>query len=217
MLPLAAAVLGAALGPWSARATVRLTTRGAGAVQGRGRVVGTAVLTAVLLAGGAALVGARPVLVGVLWLAAAGVVLAGVDLATHRLPDAVTLPALAVLLASTGVDALVTGSGSRALAGLACGAVTFAVAALVRLAAPAGLGFGDVKLLAPLGVLLGWLGGGTLVVVGVFLGLLVGALVSIGLLVTRRAGWRSAVPFGPPLLVGAALAAALAPALTGPL
>jgi leader peptidase (prepilin peptidase)/N-methyltransferase len=217
VLPLAAALLGAALGPWLARATVRASTRDPGAVPGRGRVVVTAGLTAALLAGGAALVGARPMLVGLLWLAAAGVVLAGVDLATHRLPDAVTLPALAVLLASTGVDALVTGSGSRALAGLVLGAVAFGGAALVRLAAPAGLGFGDVKLLAPLGVLLGWLGGGTLVVVGVFLGLLVGAVVSLGLLATRRAGWRSAVPFGPPLLVGAVLACALAPTLSGPL
>jgi hypothetical protein len=47
------------------------------------------------------------------------------------------------------------------------------------------------------------------VLTGVFLGLLVGALVSVVLLVTRRAGWRSALPFGPPLLTGAVLALAL--------
>lgn len=222
MLPLgllatAAGLLGAALGPWLARVTVRAAARDRAAAPGRVRVVLTAVLTAALLAGAAALLGPRPALVGVLWLAAAGVVLAGVDLATHRLPDAVTLPALAVLLAATGVDAVVTGSGARALSGLWLGAVTFGVAALVRLAAPAGLGFGDVKLLAPLGVLLGWVGGGTLVVVGVFLGLVVGALASLVLLACGRARWRSAVPFGPPLLVGAALACALAPGLTGPL
>ena len=35
------------------------------------------------------------------------------------------------------------------------------------------------------------------------------ALVSVVLLATRRAGWRTAVPFGPPLLAGAALALAL--------
>jgi leader peptidase (prepilin peptidase) / N-methyltransferase len=43
----------------------------------------------------------------------------------------------------------------------------------------------------------------------VFLGLLVGALVSVVLLVTRRARWRSAIPFGPPLLARAVLALAL--------
>jgi leader peptidase (prepilin peptidase) / N-methyltransferase len=44
----------------------------------------------------------------------------------------------------------------------------------------------------------------------VFLGLLTGALVSFGLLVTRRAGWRTAIPFGPPLLAGAVLALVVA-------
>ena len=52
--------------------------------------------------------------------------------------------------------------------------------------------------------------GGSLVVTGVFLGLLLGAVGSLVLLALRRAGWRSAVPFGPPLLVGAGLALALA-------
>jgi leader peptidase (prepilin peptidase) / N-methyltransferase len=45
---------------------------------------------------------------------------------------------------------------------------------------------------------------------GIFLGLLGGALVSVVLLATRRAGWRTAVPFGPPLLAGAVLALTLA-------
>jgi leader peptidase (prepilin peptidase)/N-methyltransferase len=46
--------------------------------------------------------------------------------------------------------------------------------------------------------------------VGVFLGLLTGAVVSLVLLATRRAGWRTALPFGPPLLTGAVIALALA-------
>lgn len=210
MLPLAAGLLGLALGPWLARATVRLAARDRGAVPGRARVAVTAVLTGVLLAGAAALTGARPVLAGVLWLAAAGVVLAGVDVAVHRLPDVVTLPALAVLAAAVAVDALVEGTGRRALTGALLGAAAFAVGVVLRLLAPAGLGFGDVKLLAPLGLLLGWWGGGPLVLTGVLLGLLAGAAGSLVLLATRRAGWRTAVPFGPPLLVGAAAALALA-------
>jgi leader peptidase (prepilin peptidase) / N-methyltransferase len=35
-------------------------------------------------------------------------------------------------------------------------------------------------------------------------------VVSLALLATRRAGWRTRVPFGPPLLVGAYLALWLA-------
>lgn len=210
VLPLAAGLLGAALGPWLARATVRFATRTPDAAPGRLRVGVTAVLTAALLAGAAALTGPRPLLVGVLWLTAAAVVLAGVDLASHRLPDVVTLPALVVLLASVVVDAAVEGTVQRALDGVVLGAAAFAVAAVARLLAPAGLGFGDVKLMAPLGLLLGWRDGGSLVVTGVFLGLLLGAVGSLVLLALRRAGWRSAVPFGPPLLVGAGLALALA-------
>ena len=59
-----------------------------------------------------------------------------------------------------------------------------------------------MKLLGLLGLLLGWVGWGVLLA-GVFLGLLTGALVSLALLATRRAGWRTALPFGPPLLAGA--------------
>ncbi|MCO7219551.1 A24 family peptidase [Klenkia sp. PcliD-1-E] len=210
MLALAAGLLGAALGPWLARATVRLSRRDAAAAPGRTRTVLTALLTGVVLAGAAALTGPRPLLAGVLWLGAAAVVLAGVDLAVHRLPDVVTLPALAVLLGAVAVDALVEGSGVRALSGALLGAAAFAVGVVLRLVAPAGLGFGDVKLLAPLGVLLGWWGGGALVVAGLFLGLFLGAGGSLALLATRRAGWRTAVPFGPPLLLGAAVAVVLA-------
>ena len=61
---------------------------------------------------------------------------------------------------------------------------------------------GDVKLL-------GWVGWGVLLA-GVFLGVLTGAAVSLVLLATRRAGWRTAIPFGPPPLAGAVAALALA-------
>ncbi|MEI4270884.1 prepilin peptidase [Klenkia sp. LSe6-5] len=206
LLPLVAGLVGAALGPWLARSTVRLATRDGTATAGRVRAALTTAVGAGVLAGAAVLVGPRPVLLGVLWLCAAGLVLAGVDLVSHRLPDVVTLPALGALLLATGVDAVVTGDGRRALDGVLLGAAAFVVAALVRWAVPAALGFGDVKLLAPLGVLLGWRGGGSLVLAGVFVGLLLGASVSLVLLATGRAGWRSAVPFGPPLLVGAAVA-----------
>jgi leader peptidase (prepilin peptidase) / N-methyltransferase len=61
-----------------------------------------------------------------------------------------------------------------------------------------------VKLLGLLGLVLGWFGWGVLMT-GVFLGLLTGASVSLALLATGRVGWRSAIPFGPPLLAGAVL------------
>lgn len=213
------------LGPWLAGVTVRLVAgyRVAGhpgAVTAPGvrtrrtasaRVsVSTALVTAVLFAGAALLTGPRPVLVGLVWVAGSAVVLAGVDTAVHRLPDVVVLPALGVLAAAVVVDAVAVGTAQPALDGLWCALVAFGVAALLRLLRPDALGFGDVKLLAVLGLALGWRGGGALLVTGVFLGLLAGALGALVLVALRRAGWRSAVPFGPPLLVGTAAAFALA-------
>ncbi len=80
---------------------------------------------------------------------------------------------------------------------------------LAALAAPSGLGLGDVKLLAQLGLLLGWAGCGVLHD-GVYNGLHAGAAGSLLLVAAGRAGWRTAVPFGPPLLLGAVLALLLA-------
>jgi leader peptidase (prepilin peptidase)/N-methyltransferase len=71
-----------------------------------------------------------------------------------------------------------------------------------------GLGFGDVKLAAVLGFLLGWFGWPTLLA-GVVLPHLINGPVAIWLLVARRAGRRTALPFGPALLAGAALAITL--------
>ena len=202
---LAAAVLAAlALGPWLARAAGRLSSRRLGVPA---TVLMTVVL-AVLLAGAAATAGWRPALLGLGWAAAAGVVLAAVDLAAHRLPDVVTYPAAVVCAVAFVADAAVTGSWAALVRALLAAAASGAVAGLAWLAVPAGLGLGDVKLLALLGLVLGWAGWG-LLLAGVFLGLVVGSVVSLVLIATRRAGWRTALPFGPPLLVGAVLAVAL--------
>lgn len=203
-----AAVLGALLGPWLAAITVRLATRDPAAVPSRRRAAGTAVLAAAALAAGPALAGVRPAAAALAWLGGAAVVLAGVDLACHRLPDRVVFPAVAVCAAALGVDAAVTGSWpALARAGTAA-AVAFGVAAGAAVLSPEGLGFGDVKLLGLLGLVLGWAGWGVLLL-GVLAGLVLGAVGSLLLLATRRAGWRTAVPFGPPLLAGAYLALAL--------
>jgi leader peptidase (prepilin peptidase) / N-methyltransferase len=204
----AALVLAVAVGPWLAVVAARLTTRDDAARPNPARVVVLTALFGLLLAGAVLLTGLRPALAAYAWAAGAAVVLGAVDLATHRLPDRVTFPAYIVCGAALLADAAVHGSSPALLTAVLAAAAAFGVAALVAAVAPAGLGFGDVKLLGLLGLLLGWAGWGVLLA-GVFLGLLVGALVSVVLLVTRRAGWRSAIPFGPPLLAGAVLSLAL--------
>jgi leader peptidase (prepilin peptidase) / N-methyltransferase len=178
------------------------------------RVVAVSLVLAVLLAGAVLLVGARPFLLALAWAAGAAVVLAQVDLAVHRLPDRVVLPSIAVVAAAALADAVVLASWDEALRALLAGVAAFACAAVVGMVSPRGLGFGDVKLLGLLGVLLGWFGWSVLLL-GVLLGFLVGAAVSLVLLAGRRAGWRSEIAFGPSLLAGAALALAL-PAVLGP-
>ncbi len=193
------------LGPLLARSAVRLAARDPAARAGTGRVLTSAAALAVLLCGAVLLTGARPATLAYAWTAGAAVVLAQVDLAVHRLPDRVTYPAAAVAAAALLADAALLGTWPDLLRALLAAAAAGGVSLLAALAGPSGPGLGDVKLLALLGLLLGWAGWGVLLA-GVFLGLLAGAAVSLLLVAAGRAGWRTAVAFGPPLLLGAVLA-----------
>jgi leader peptidase (prepilin peptidase) / N-methyltransferase len=196
------------LGPWLARVSVRLARRDDAARASPLRTALTAVLVAVALAGALLVGGLRPGTVALAWAGAAGVVLGAVDLAVHRLPDRVTVPAYAAVATALLVDAVALGTWPALLRALLAGAATSGVAAFAAVLGPRGLGFGDVKLLGLLGLVLGWVGWGALLA-GVLLGLVTGAAASLVLIAAGRAGWRTALPFGPPLLVGAVLALAL--------
>jgi leader peptidase (prepilin peptidase)/N-methyltransferase len=142
-----------------------------------------------------------------------GVAMAFVDVRLHKLPDLLTLPALLVGAVLLGAAALAGGDADaygRAWAGAAALFVVYFALAVVN---PHGLGFGDVKLAAPLGLHLAWLGWSTLVG-GAVLGFLVGGVIAIALLLTGRAGRRTPVPFGPAMLLGAWAAVLWGEALT---
>ncbi|MDQ6928070.1 MAG: prepilin peptidase, partial [Actinomycetota bacterium] len=85
------------------------------------------------------------------------------------------------------------------------GALAFAALFLIHLVSPAGMGFGDVRLSFILGLFLGWLSLSH-VLVGIFLGFLLGALIGVALVVSRARSRKDAIPFGPFLAGGAALA-----------
>lgn len=162
------------------------------------------VVTVLACAALAAATGARPELAVWLLLAPVAVLLAVIDRRVHRLPDRLTLPlagAAAVLLG--GVTLLPEHAGSwtsALLGGAALGGFYF----LLFLINPNGMGFGDVKLALALGVALGWYGWAVLCAGG-FAGFLLGALYGVGLVLLRRAGRKTGIPFGPFMIAGALL------------
>ncbi|MEV5148430.1 A24 family peptidase [Streptomyces sp. NPDC052727] len=161
-----------------------------------------ATATALVCAALAAATGTRPELGVWLLLAPVGVLLAAVDFRVQRLPDPLTLPLAATALALLGLAALLpehAGHWRTALYGaLALGAGYY----LLYRVNPGGMGFGDVKLAVGMGAVLGWYGWPT-VLLGTFAGFLLGALYGGALVLARRAGRKTAVPFGPFLLAGA--------------
>jgi leader peptidase (prepilin peptidase) / N-methyltransferase len=143
-----------------------------------------------------------------------GVLLAAIDLASQRLPDALVLPGCVALAVAFGLLALVGGGGGWSAWGRALAAgLGYAVGYLVLALLPGGqLGLGDVKLGLLLGVCLGWLGWPVLVS-GAVLPWLVNAPVAIVVLLRRRRGAAGLMPFGPAMLVGAFVAVVAPPAL----
>ncbi|MFF1400706.1 prepilin peptidase [Streptomyces sp. NPDC058287] len=156
----------------------------------------------------ATVTGSHPELLAWLLLAPLGMLLALVDARVHRLPDALTLPfaaaALALLAAASWLpDA--RGSWTTALLGAATLGAAFL---LMFLISPRSMGFGDVKLALTIGAVLGWYGWRTLLL-GVFIGYVIAAAHGIALLARGKATAKTALPFGPSLLLGALLGVVL--------
>jgi leader peptidase (prepilin peptidase)/N-methyltransferase len=163
--------------------------------------VDAAVLLGALLAVASLLaVGARPVTAGLVWLALVTPRLVAVDIAEHRLPDAVVLPALAVAGGAALLD-------HRELDTALVAALAYGLL-LLLLHALGGMGLGDVKLAPVLGLLAGALGPST-AVAAPLLAFLVGGLAAVVVLLRRGAG--AAMPFGPAMLLGAWAAVLLVP------
>ena len=133
--------------------------------------------------------------------------LTATDLEQRRLPHLLLDPLL--LLAALFVpfnpglgwqDAVIGGVSAVAFLGL--------LGLIVR----GGVARGDFLLIAPLGLLLGW----PAIFSAMFIAGLLSAVFSLGLLLTRRAGMRTYIPFGPFLVAGSLITLLRDPGLLGP-
>ncbi|WP_353612515.1 A24 family peptidase [Leifsonia sp. Root4] len=152
--------------------------------------------------GGLASAGAIVLLVAFLYLAAITVALALIDLEHHRLPDSIVLPSYVVAGVLLAASALLTQNHTAMLGAAIGGAAMFLFYFVLAFISPRGMGMGDVKLAGVLGLYLGYIGWGALLV-GSFGAFVLGGLFSIVLLVLRKAGRKSSIPFGPWMLAAA--------------
>lgn len=152
----------------------------------------------------------------VLFLMAALITLAAIDLRVFRIPDRINFPAMAIGFALIVVTSVEQGA-ARAIAGAVAGAVTyFGFLFLAHVISPRGMGFGDVKLAGLMGLYLGWLGWvpgsaadqylGALrfVLLGAGLGSVAGVVTGLAYAVVRRSA-KAVFPYGPSLAFGCAV------------
>jgi leader peptidase (prepilin peptidase)/N-methyltransferase len=121
-----------------------------------------------------------------------------IDLETRLIPNKLTLPG-AVLALVLGLALDPGGEPGRLIAGAAAGGFLL----LAALAYPGGMGMGDVKLAAVMGLFLG-----SAVAPALLIALLSGTAVGAVIIARKgsRAGRKTAVPFGPFLALGATVA-----------
>ena len=138
----------------------------------------------------------REFVVAVVFLAAL-VAITVIDLRHQIIPDAITLPGIvAGLVASVVTDRI---SWVTSVVGILLGGGLFVA---VILLSRGGMGGGDLKLGAMLGAFLGW----QALLVGLFVAIVLGGLTAVALLASGRLARKDAIPFGPFLAIGGAVA-----------
>lgn len=153
--------------------------------------------------------GPAPELPAFLVLALTGVQLARIDVLHHLLPNRLVVPLLAAGIVLLGGAAAAWGGWGGLGRGLAGAAILFLVYFILALISPGSLGMGDVKLAAPLGLYLGYLGWPQLFYGGA-LGFVAGGIASLVAVLKNRGKRPAEVAYGPSML-----AAALAVILVG--
>jgi len=132
--------------------------------------------------------------------------LSAIDIEHYRLPDLIVLPALVVSIPLITVISIVEGHAELIRYALVGGAVYFGFLFIAHLISPRGMGFGDVKLAAVMGLYVGWLATAyvdalVLVLWAMLIGFASGSVFGFAVLLRRRRN--RPFPFGPFLALGA--------------
>jgi len=161
-------------------------------------------LTAALFVGVGARFGADWAVPAFLVFTACLLSVAAVDIEHFIVPNRILLATVAVggplLLVASAAD-----GWHHARDALLAGAIGFGLLLVVNLVYPAGMGMGDVKLAGVEGLFLGYLGVGHLLV-GLFLGFLLGSVGGVALIASGVRTRKDHIPFAPFLAAGAYIA-----------
>ena len=147
--------------------------------------------------------GASWTLVPFLWLVPVLVVAAAVDARLMLIPKRIAWEGFGVGVVLIGFHSLIVGHTENLLQALIGAALYFTFLFVTHVISPGGMGFGDVRLAAILGLYLGWISL-VLTAVGLFLACLIGVFLGLGVRFATH-GQRH-FPFGPGLAAGTMVA-----------
>lgn len=158
--------------------------------------------------------GAESVVLPFMWLVPVVITAAVIDIRTMLIPKRLVWVGFGVGLASISAVALFRGNPETIVRALIGAALLFGFLFITHVVSPAGMGFGDVRLAAVLGLYLGWIDirlplFGLLIGNVAYLSYAIPARISKGKLAGRYS------PFGPGLALGTLIAVVMSSTLTG--
>ena len=122
------------------------------------------------------------------------IIITFIDLDYQIIPNVITIPGIPIGLISTLL--FLPHSIMSAIIGLLAGGGLLLLMAVIY---PGGMGGGDIKMVAMLGAFLGW----QKVFLTIFMGSLIGSIVGITMILLKKQGRKTKIPFGPYLALGA--------------
>ncbi|WP_144600725.1 prepilin peptidase [Arthrobacter sp. AG367] len=143
-------------------------------------------------------------------LAVLGVQLARVDIALHLLPNQLVIILLVAGVLLLAAPLIFGQQADDFLRALLSAAILFAIYVLLALISPGAIGMGDVKLAAPIGLYLGYLGWSQLLYGGL-LGFIVNGISTAIIVGGKRRNKAKEVAHGPAMLGALAITALLIP------